>query len=104
MATAWMTFRRGSSPRLGAVAGTTAATGVRGLEAARVPVSDLQEHEEGDQRRAREPRDARLSVGDDHEGGEQWTRGGTDIPADLEQRLSEPIASAGSHARHAGGL
>src|SRR5215470_18264741 len=34
MATAWMTFRRGSAPRLGAVAGTTAATGERGPDRA----------------------------------------------------------------------
>ena len=65
--------------------------------------TDQQQHEDRDQRRPREPRNARLPVCDDDECGEQWARGRANVAANLEERLwsdssSLTAGSAGSAA------
>ena len=78
-----------------------ASSGPRsGSPVAGVPATNLDQHEDGDQRQAREPRDARLSMRHHHEGGEQWTRSGANIPAHLKQRLREAVTATGRHASH----
>ena len=89
---------KGVNPKVGAVSNTLEVTRLAGF--AGVPATDLEQHEDGDQRQAREPHDARLSVRHHHEGGEQRARRGADIAAHLKQRLREAVSAAGRHARH----
>ena len=91
---------RGRDGHHGGGPGARARSG--GGAMARVPATDEQEHEDGDERRHREPRNARLSVWHHDKCGEQWAGGRADVPADLEEGLGEPVASAGRHAGHAG--
>ena len=63
---------RGRDGHHGSGPGARARSG--GGAMARVPATDEQEHEDGDERRHREPRNARLPVWHHHKCGEQWAR------------------------------
>ena len=69
-----------------------------------VPVPDVKQHHHAQQRHAREPRDARLAARQHDEGREQRTGGGTEVAAHLKDRLRQPVAPAGGHARDPRGL
>ena len=69
-----------------------------------VPVPDVEQHHHAQQRHAREPGDARLTARQHDEGREQRTGGGTEVAAHLKDRLRQPVAAAGGHARDPRGL
>ncbi|MNS90801.1 hypothetical protein D3C72_1248660 [compost metagenome] len=59
----------------------------------RVPAADLDQHDDGQQRREDEPRNVTFSVGGNDHGGQQRAEGAAKIAADLEQRLRQPMTS-----------
>ena len=61
----------------------------------------LPEHHDREQRRDREPGDARLAARQHDERGEQRPERRAGVAADLEQRLREAVPPARGHARHA---
>src|SRR5262249_58484080 len=69
-----------------------------------VPVSDVDQQEDAEQRREREPGDARLAVRQHDEGREERTCGCAEVAADLEYRLRETVLATARHARDARGL
>ena len=68
------------------------------------PVADREKHRHRQQRRGREPGDARLTPWDHDKGGQHRPERRADIAADLEQRLRQAVAPARSHPGDTRGL
>ena len=91
------TLRRGRR----VLGGSRGARFRRHARVALVPCAHARQHHDGQQRGGGEPRDAALPGRKHDERGQQGTHRRPGIAAHLEERLRQPVLSAGSHARHA---